>query len=149
MTEIITKIIKIGIVVADFNAEITHPMLEIAKKQAEQKKVHVKIVHVPGVFDMPLAVKKLLQKKEVEGVATLGAVISGGTAHDSHVAENAARQISNLSLEFNKPVTLSVIGHNLSKQQAVERQEHYAVYGINALLELIQTLKKIDSDDEE
>ncbi len=137
----------IGIVVADFNSEITHAMLNIAKQEAEKNNVQVKVVHVPGVFDMPLAVKKLLQKNDIQGVATLGAVISGGTAHDAHVAENAARQISNLSLEFNKPVTLSVIGHNVSKQQALERHEAYAVYGINALLELIKTLNKIESDE--
>jgi len=138
---------KIGIVVADFNQEITHNMLKIAEAEAKKKNVFVYIVHVPGVFDMPLAIKKLLQKKDIEGVVTLGAVISGGTAHDSHIAENAARQISNLSLEFNKPVTLSVIGHTVSKQQALERHEQYAKYGINAVLELIATLKEIEKNE--
>ncbi len=143
MSEVWSENMKIGIVVGDFNEEITHAMLKIAEQEAKKRNVEVQVVHVPGVFDMPLIVKKLLQKKEIEGVATLGAVISGGTAHDAHVAENAARQISNLSLEFNKPVTLSVIGHNVSKQQALERHEHYAVYGINALFELIETIKNV------
>jgi 6,7-dimethyl-8-ribityllumazine synthase len=134
---------KIGIVVADFNPEITHEMLRIAVAEAEKNNVQTTVVHVPGVFDMPLIIKKLLEKKDIEGVATIGAVISGGTAHDAHVAENAARQISNLSVEFNKPVTLSVIGHNVSKQQALERHKSYAQYGINALLELIETIKKM------
>lgn len=137
---------KIGIVVADFNKEITHAMLEIAEREAEKNNIHVQIVHVPGVFDMPLAVKKLLQKKDIEGAAALGAVISGGTAHDCHVAENASRQISNLSVKFNKPVTLGVIGHNVSKQQALERYESYAIHSISALLELIKTLKRLEDE---
>lgn len=137
---------KIGIVVADFNQEITHNMLTIAEAEAKKKNVAVQSVHVPGVFDMPLAVKKLLQKKDIEGVVTLGAVISGGTAHDAHVAENAARHISNLSVEFDKPVALSVIGHNVSKQQALERYESYAKHGVNAVLELIETLKRIEEE---
>lgn len=139
------KIIIIGIVVADFNSEITHEMLRIAEQRAVEKVMSVThVVHVPGVFDMPLAVKKLLQKKEIEGVVTLGVVISGGTAHDAHVADNASRQMSNLSLEYNKPVTLSVIGHNVSKQQALERYESYAKHGIDALHDLIMTFRNLE-----
>ncbi|MFA6888416.1 MAG: 6,7-dimethyl-8-ribityllumazine synthase [Candidatus Woesearchaeota archaeon] len=138
--------IHIGIIVADFNQEITHPMLKIAESEATKHNITYQVVHVPGVFDMPLIIKKLLQKKDIEGVVTLGAVISGGTAHDAHVAENAARQISNLSLEFEKPVTLSIIGHTVSKQQALERHADYAKYGIEAILKLITTLKKIEHE---
>ncbi len=138
------NMITIAIVVADFNEEITHEMVNVAEKRAKEKNVHVaQIIHVPGVFDIPLAVKKLLQKENIQGVVTLGVVISGGTAHDAHVADNAARQISNLTLEYEKPVTLSIIGHNVSKQQAIERYESYAKHGIDAVVELIQTLKNI------
>lgn len=134
----------IAIVVADFNEEITHEMLTIAQERATKKGVHVAhVVHVPGVFDMPLAVKKLLQKEDIKGIITLGVVMSGGTAHDAHVADNAARQISNLTLEYEKPVTLSIIGHNVSKQQAIERYESYAKHGVDAVVELIETLSKI------
>ncbi|PIN79518.1 6,7-dimethyl-8-ribityllumazine synthase, partial [Candidatus Woesearchaeota archaeon CG10_big_fil_rev_8_21_14_0_10_34_8] len=91
-----TNEINIGIVVADFNKEITSVMLDTAKKQAEELGVKISyIIHVPGVYDMPLAVKKLL-KKDVDGVVTLGVVISGGTAHDKHVADNTARLCADL-----------------------------------------------------
>ena len=119
-------------------------MLRIAEQRAVIIGASVAfVVHVPGVFDMPLAVKKLLQKKQIEGVVTLGVVITGGTSHDAHVAENAARQISKLCLEFNKPVTLSIIGHNVSKHQALERYESYAKHGVDAVVDLIQTLKQL------
>lgn len=144
MTKKSKETIAIGIVVADFNEEITHAMLRLAEQRAVTIGASVEsVVHVPGVFDMPLAVKKLLKKKQIEGVVTLGVVISGGTAHDAHVAENAARQISNLALEYEKPVTLSVIGHNVSKQQALERYESYAKHGVDAVVDLIQTLKQL------
>lgn len=136
--------ISIAIVVADFNNEITHEMVKVAEKRAKEKNIHIaQIVHVPGVFDIPLTVKKLLQKETVQGIVTLGVVISGGTAHDTHVADNAARQISNLTLEYEKPVTLSIIGHNVSKQQAIERHESYAKHGVDAVAELIESLEKI------
>lgn len=136
--------ISIAIVVADFNEEITREMVKVAEKRAKEKNIHIaQIIHVPGVFDMPLAVKKLLQKENIQGIVTLGVVISGGTSHDAHVADNAARQISNLTLEYEKPVALSIIGHNVSKQQAMERYESYAKHGVDAVVELIQMLNKI------
>ena len=139
-----TEKISIGIVVADFNEEITQEMVKIAEQRAAEQGIKIiQVVHVPGVFDMPLAVKKLLQKKEIHGVVTLGVVISGGTAHDAHVADNAARQISNLTLEFDKPVALSVIGHNVSKQQALERYESYAKHGIDAIVALVHELRRL------
>ena len=139
-----TEKISIGIVVADFNEEITQEMVKIAEQRAAEQGIKIiQVVHVPGVFDMPLAVKKLLQKKEIHGVVTLGVVISGGTAHDAHVADNAARQISNLTLEFDKPVALSVIGHNVSKQQALERYESYAKHGVDAVVDLIKTFRRL------
>ncbi len=140
------QIISIAIVVADFNSEITSEMLRVAENEATEKKLSVtRIVHVPGVFDIPLAVKKLLQRVDVDGVVTLGVVISGGTAHDAHVSENAARQISNLSLKYEKPVTLGIIGHNVSKQQAIERYERYAQHSVNAIVEIIRTLRQLNS----
>ncbi len=136
--------IQIGIVVADFNEEITQEMLKVAEQRAEEKGITVThVVHVPGVFDMPLAVKKLVQKKDIHGIVTLGVVISGGTAHDAHVADNAARQISNLTLEFEKPIALSVIGHNVSKQQALERYESYARHGVDAIVALVHEFRRL------
>ena len=137
--------ISIAIVVADFNEEISHEMLSVAETRAKEKNISViHVVHVPGVYDMPLAVKKLLQKNNVDGVITLGAVISGGTAHDEHVADNHARLCADLSLEFEKPVALSVIGHNVSKQQAIERYESYAKHGVDAITELIIAFRELD-----
>ncbi|MBI5073145.1 6,7-dimethyl-8-ribityllumazine synthase [Candidatus Woesearchaeota archaeon] len=137
--------ISIAIVVADFNKEITTEMLRIAETRAQEKNVSVvSVVHVPGVFDMPFAVKKLLQKNNIDGVVTLGVVLSGGTAHDAHIAENHARLCADLSVEFEKPVALSVIGHNVSKQQAIERYESYAKHGIDAIAELVTTFRTLD-----
>src|SRR5512143_1495470 len=98
---------NLGIVVSEFNYDITSVMLERAKAQADFLEVNVaKVVTVPGVFDMPLAVKKLLLSKGIDAVVTLGAVIEGETEHDDIVITNAARKMTDLSVEFEKPVGL-------------------------------------------
>ena len=91
---------NIAIVTADFNSKITHKMEEIAKQKAIELGAKIeKIIHVPGAFEIPFAVKKLLKQKEIDGVITLGAVIKGDTDHDQIVANNSAEQIIKLSLE--------------------------------------------------
>ncbi len=74
--------IRIGAVVSEFNYDITMMMLERAKEHAQFLGAEItQIVKVPGVFDMGLAIKKLLEKKDIDGIVTLGAVIEGETEH--------------------------------------------------------------------
>ncbi|MDD1743966.1 MAG: 6,7-dimethyl-8-ribityllumazine synthase [Methanomassiliicoccales archaeon] len=115
---------NLGIVVSEYNYDITSVMLERAKAQADFLEVNVaKVVTVPGVFDMPLAVKKLLLNKGIDGVVTLGAVIEGETEHDDIVITNAARKMTDLSVEFEKPVGLGVTGPGMTRLQAQDRVE--------------------------
>lgn len=115
---------KLGIVVSEFNYDITQMMLERAKQHAEFLGAEVtEVKHVPGVFDMPLAIKNLLKEQNVDGVVTLGAVIKGETNHDETVISHAARKITDLSLDFDKPVSLGITGPGMSRMQAEERIE--------------------------
>jgi 6,7-dimethyl-8-ribityllumazine synthase len=84
------KRIRLAIVVAEFNQEITDKMLFTAKHHAKNLNMHVKkICHVPGTFDMPLMVEQLLKTEEIDAIVTLGAVIKGETGHDIVIANTA------------------------------------------------------------
>jgi 6,7-dimethyl-8-ribityllumazine synthase len=113
---------NLGIVVSEFNYDITMMMLKRAEEHAKFLGADVKkVIKVPGVFDMPIAVKKLLGDKKIDGVITLGAVIKGETDHDEIVISHASRKIADLSLEFNKPVSLGISGPGQSRLQAEAR----------------------------
>ncbi|MGV8085982.1 MAG: 6,7-dimethyl-8-ribityllumazine synthase [Candidatus Bilamarchaeum sp.] len=137
-----TKKIKVGVVVGRFNSEITNVMVESAKKAAKRLDVELQIIDVPGVYDMPLVVKKMLLDKSIDAVATLGAVVKGDTAHDEVITKDTARRLGDLSLEHKKPIALGIIGHNVTWQQAEERAEDYGMRSIEAAVELIRTLRK-------
>jgi 6,7-dimethyl-8-ribityllumazine synthase len=115
---------NLGIVVSEYNFDITSMMLERAKAQADFLEVNVaKVITVPGVYDMPLAVKKLMLNKGIDAVVTLGAVIEGETEHDDIVITNAARKMTDLSVEYEKPVGLGVTGPGMTRLQAQDRVE--------------------------
>ena len=114
--------IRIGAVVSEFNYDITMMMLERAKEHAKFLGAQItETVQVPGVFDMGLAIKKLLEKKDIDGVITIGAVIEGETEHDDVVIQHAARKIADLSIEYSKPVALGISGPGMTRLQAEDR----------------------------
>ena len=115
---------KIGIVVSEFNFDITQMMLEQARTHARFLGLEVvKEVFVPGVFDMPLAIKELVKRKDIEGVVTLGAVIEGETEHDQIVIQQTSRKITDLAVEYDKPVALGISGPGMTRLQAQDRIE--------------------------
>jgi 6,7-dimethyl-8-ribityllumazine synthase len=136
--------VNIGIVASEFNYDITYMMVELAKEQAEFLGARVtKDVKVPGAFDMPLAVKAMLERDDIDAVVTLGAVIEGATDHDQIVIQHASRKIADLSLEYNKPVALAISGPGLSRLEAQERVE-YAKRGVEAVVKMVRRLEEIE-----
>ncbi len=115
---------KIGIVVSEFNFDITQMRLEQARTHARFLGLEIsKEVFVPGVFDMPLAIKELVKRKDVDGVVTLGAVIEGETEHDQIVIQQTSRKITDLAVEYDKPVALGISGPGMTRLQAQDRIE--------------------------
>jgi 6,7-dimethyl-8-ribityllumazine synthase len=133
--------IRIGAVVSEFNYDITMTMLERAKEHANFLDANItQVVKVPGVFDMGLPIKKLLQRKDIDAVVALGAVIEGETEHDDLVIQHAARKIADLSVEFNKPVGLGISGPGMTRLQAEDRIER-AKAAVEAVVKLHRRLK--------
>ncbi len=134
--------VRLGFVVSEFNRDITIQMEALGKEHAAFLGASVeKIFYVPGVFDMPLAVKKLIQDDSVDAVVTIGCVIQGATKHDEIVVQHASRKIADLALEYNKPVTLGISGPGMSRPDAYERVE-YAKRAVEAAVKMVKRLKE-------
>lgn len=137
----VKNIIRIGAVVSEFNYDITMMMLERAKEHAQFLGAEIKqTLKVPGVFDMGLAIKKLLQQKDIDGVIALGAVIEGETEHDDIVIQHASRKIADLALEYNKPVGLGISGPGMTRLQAQDRIDR-AKAAVEAVVKLHNNLQ--------
>ena len=135
---------NIAIVVAEFNEKVTSRMYEVAIEHAKNLKLDIKYTSkVPGIFDMPLVIDKLLEKKDVDGVVTLGAVIKGQTKHDEVIANSTARNIARLSIKHQKPVSLGISGPGMSERQAYARIRMVAENAVNAVQKVNTELKRI------
>ncbi len=136
--------VKLGLVAADFNFDVTSLMLERARRHAEFLGAEAMVVHVPGVFDMPAVIKKLLARKDIDGVVLIGAVIKGDTQHDEVIMHATAQAASQLAAQTGKPVGFGVTGPGMTREQAVDRIDN-ARNAVESVVRLLQTLKQIDS----
>lgn len=141
--------VRLGIVVSEFNYDITALMLQRALEHAEFLGAEVSCVFkVPGAFDMPLAISALLKRKDVDAVATLGMVIEGETEHDRVVSAQVSRKITDLSLEFGKPVALGVAGPRMSRAQGMARIDEYAKRSVESAVKLCRRMRRASQPPE-
>ena len=133
--------LKLGFVISEFNRDLTYQMEMLGREHADFLGAEIEqTLMVPGVYDMPLAIKKLLDNPNIDAVVTIGCVIEGQTKHDEIVMQHATRKITDLSLEYNKPVTLGITGPGMSRQDAHKRVD-YAKRAVEAAVKMIQRLK--------
>lgn len=117
------KGMKIGIVVSEWNTDITENLLKgayntLLKHGIKEEDIIVK--HVPGSFELPLGAQIILEKLYLDAVICLGSVIRGETSHFDFVCQAAALGIKDVSLKHNKPIVFGVLTDD-TKQQAVDR----------------------------
>ena len=125
-------------VVSEYNFDITMMMMERAKAHAEFLGCEVvKVVKVPGVYDVPFGLNRLLDDENIDGAVAIGAVIEGETQHDELVIQHAARKIMDISLEKNKPVGMGISGPGMSRGQAQARIEN-ARSAVEACVKLLK-----------
>jgi 6,7-dimethyl-8-ribityllumazine synthase len=81
---------------------------------------NLRIVRVPGAFDMPVVAKQLAVKDDLDGIICLGAVIRGATPHFEYVAAEVSKGLAQVSLESGKAVGFGILTTD-SLEQAIER----------------------------
>ena len=100
---------RLGIVASRFNEEICGKLLERARAEAQKLKAECTVVQVPGALEIPLALQWLAQSRRFDALIALGAVIRGDTYHFDVVANESARGVMDVMLEFGVPVANGIL----------------------------------------
>ena len=114
---------RYGIAITRFNSFIVDRLLDGAlnalRKQGVQDR-DITIVKVPGSYELPLTVKKMIESDSYDAVIALGAVIRGGTPHFEYVAGECVKGLSQVSLNTGIPIAFGVLTVD-TIEQAIER----------------------------
>jgi len=125
---------KYLIVIADYYKDISTGLLTSAN-EALAKSSFVKIIRVPGVFEIPVTISKNIKK--YNGFIALGCVIKGETPHFDFISKASTDAIMRLSIENKKPIGNGIITC-LNMSQAISRKKK----GREAALAVISVLSQ-------
>ena len=108
---------KVLIIQANYYKDISTTLLKSAKNELKNF-ANIKIITVPGIFEIPVVISKNLKK--YDGFVALGCVIKGQTPHFDFISKSTTDAIMNISVESKKPVGNGIITC-LNKKQAIAR----------------------------
>ena len=114
---------RFGIVVSDWNNEITMALLDGALhslKKHEALDANILIRHVPGSFELTLGAQFIAEYDDVDAVICLGCVIQGETPHFTYICQSVTQGITQLNLEYNIPFIFGILTTD-NRQQAIDR----------------------------
>ena len=105
---------KILIVLAKFYEDLSKNLILGAKKKLKGK-ANIKIIEVPGSFEIPVVISKNIKK--YDGFVALGSIIKGETPHFDFISQSSINAIMQLSINSKKPIGNGIIT-TLNKKQA-------------------------------
>ncbi|MVN21503.1 6,7-dimethyl-8-ribityllumazine synthase [Mucilaginibacter arboris] len=114
---------RFGIVVAEWNADVTRALLEGAYQTLIKhgaKEENIQTYPVPGSFELTSGADLLLKQGNLDAVICLGCVIQGETRHFDFICDAVANGVSNVAIKYSKPVIFGVLTTD-NQQQALDR----------------------------
>ena len=116
---------KFGIVVAEWNYDITGKLLDGAVKTLRKhgaSKKNLKVIRVPGSFELTSGAKLLAEhhKYKPDAIICLGCVIQGGTPHFTYICQSVTQGITQLNLDYKIPFIFGVLTTN-TREEAADR----------------------------
>lgn len=132
---------KIGIVVSQWNADITDALLAGAKETLLRSGVlpeNIEILYVPGAFELPWGARQIMKPGKRDAVICLGCIIQGETKHDEYIANAVASGIMQLGLMSGIPVIFGVLTTNTDEQAKDRAGGKHGNKGAEAALAALQ-----------
>ncbi len=141
--------VRIGIIAARYNHVIVDALLggaqQILRRHGVPRK-NIKVIHVPGAFEISLAAQRMAASKRYDALIVLGVVIRGETAHFEYVAGACAKGITEVGLHHDIPIGFGLLTVN-DMRQAVERagpdDSNKGREAAAAALEMVKLLREL------
>jgi 6,7-dimethyl-8-ribityllumazine synthase len=141
--------LRIGIVVSQFNTEVTQQLLSGALEALKGHGVEdadIEIAKVPGAFEIPIAAGRMAKSEQFHGIIALGAVIRGETPHFHYISTSVSTGLSRIALETGIPVGFGVLTTD-TVQQALDRANpqkyNRGAQAALTVLEMVNLLKEL------
>ena len=135
---------RLGIVASRFNEDLCAQLLQRAKAEAAKLGVQDVVVEsVPGALEIPLALQWMAQSGRFDCLAAVGCVVRGDTYHFEIVANESARGVMDVALEFGIPVANGILTTDTEAQ--AEARLDKGAEAVRAAVEMARLHAKLSS----
>lgn len=138
--------LRIGVVQSRFNEPVCNGLVDACVEELERLGVvgeDVLLVTVPGALEIPLALQKLAESGQFDGLIALGAVIRGDTYHFELVSNESGAGISRIALDFGLPVANAVLTTE-TDEQAIARMNEKGRDAARVVVEMANLTAALD-----
>ena len=142
----ITKGFRIAIVKTDYHEELVsllekYAVATLIKNGIEKN--NISTFTAPGSWEIPLIAQSVAESKKFDAIITFGVIVKGETYHFEMIANESARALMQISLDYGIPVALEILAV-FDKKQAIERAgDNENNKGIEAAIAVLKTLVEI------
>jgi len=133
--------VRLGIVASRFNEALAAELLERARREAERLGARTSVLQVPGALEIPLALQWLAQSGRFDALVALGAVIRGETHHFEVVANESARGVMDVALEFGLPVANGIL--TTEDEAQAEARLDKGAEAVRSALEMVDAFQQL------
>lgn len=130
-----------GIVVSDWNSEITHALLDGAYKTLIEhgaKEDNILVKHVPGSFELTLGAQFMAEYGDLDAIICLGCVIQGETRHFDFICQSVTHGITELNMNYNIPFVFGLLTTNNMEQAIARSGGKHGNKGVEAAITAIK-----------
>lgn len=130
----IPKNIEIAFITADFNNQYTDKMEEVTEELLQENHFRkITKYRVPGAFEIPGMIERIMKKGTFDLIYCFGVVIRGATTHYDYVCNEASRGIMNATVKHNTPIIFGILTCENKKQVEERINKNLAISGLNLL----------------
>ena len=137
---------RYAIVAAKYNARFTDALVRFAKAELKEAE-SVRVIRVPGAFEVPLVAGRLARSGSVDAVICFGAVLKGATTHADHIVVGVTNALAQLQTESGVPMIHGVLLFE-NEQQAVERclnkETNRGIEAARTAREMVEVCRRLD-----
>lgn len=144
--------IRIAIIRTDYYKELINNLEDYCINTLKQHGVkgnNIKVLIAPGSWEIPLLTQAAAKSKKFDAIITLGIIVKGETYHFDMIANECARALMRLSLDYSIPIAIEVLAVNTLKQaeaRAGNNDKNKGIEGAIAVLKMVTTLDKFNNE---
>jgi 6,7-dimethyl-8-ribityllumazine synthase len=137
---------RFAIIASRYNSEYVDAMLHAAREELLRAKAQVRIVRVPGAFEIPAAVARLAQPKRYAAIICLGVIFQGETSHAQHIGWGVTHALAQIQVLHKIPVIHGVFVFEKVKHAKVRclgQKHNRGTEAAQTALEMARVMKSL------